>query len=69
MSAPAETAGAGRREVVLAWVRKAGRPFSLPVEGLSMSPLLRPGDQVRVAPVKAGDLRAGDLAVFRAGGA
>ena len=67
MSAPAETVGAGRREVVLAWVREAGRPFSLPVEGLSMAPLLRPGDQVRVAPGDTAGLRAGDVAVFRAG--
>ncbi len=59
-------AGDGRREAVLAWVREAGRPFFLPVAGTSMTPLLRPGDRVRVAPVGPEILRAGDVAVFRA---
>lgn len=51
--------------LIAAWAR-AGRCSYLPVEGASMRPLLRPGDQVQVA-WGAGSLKAGDIVVYRRG--
>ena len=42
--------------------------IKIPVTGDSMSPLLRTGDTIYVEPVKAGDLSAGDILVYKTRG-
>jgi hypothetical protein len=52
-----------------AWVEILGQdwsgPLRLRVQGNSMRPTLRPGDQVTVEPASAGDLRTGDWVLVK----
>ena len=43
----------------------AGTPIRLPVGGVSMAPRLRDGDHAIVVPVNGGDVRFGDLVLYR----
>jgi signal peptidase I len=41
-----------------------GRSAEMPVRGISMRPMLRDGDRVRVVPATASDVRVGDVVIL-----
>lgn len=47
---------------------RAGLPVGLRLWGGSMKPLVRPGARLSLVPARAGELRAGELAVVHTGG-
>jgi hypothetical protein len=60
------SAGEGSCRGVLAQLLRSGMPAEIGAHGVSMRPLLLPGDRLLVEPIAAAQLRLGDVAVIDA---
>jgi hypothetical protein len=53
---------------LLAELLRRGKAVEVRARGGSMHPIIRDGDRVRIEPVRADELRAGDIIAYRRGG-